>query len=147
MAQPIYSSKTSGNKAIEPDQLNPIIDAILDGKYSWACYLLLRYAGYNPVHYLPYRTYRRLVKENEQASQEENDATHASHPNRQSSGIKLNSKYSGKSLSQISDLPYLEDVSEKQAQIRGSGANPGLLSNSLQMEWVRSKIQGFLSLN
>ncbi|NEQ28069.1 MAG: HetP family heterocyst commitment protein, partial [Microcoleus sp. SIO2G3] len=29
---------------------------------SWACVLILRSAGYNPLHYLPYRTYARLVK-------------------------------------------------------------------------------------
>lgn len=48
----------------DQEQLAPIIEAIIDGKYSWACVLLLRLAGYNPLHYIPYRTYNRLLKEN-----------------------------------------------------------------------------------
>lgn len=46
------------------EQFNQVLDAILDGKYSWACVLMLRFAGYNPQHYLPYRTYQRLMKGN-----------------------------------------------------------------------------------
>lgn len=46
------------------DQLEQVLMAIVDGKYSWACVLILRYAGYNPAHYLPYRTYKRLIKDN-----------------------------------------------------------------------------------
>lgn len=64
----IPSSNPSVNKAVNPEQLSHIIEAILDGKYSWACVLLLRSAGYNPLLYIPYRTYNRLVKENAQIS-------------------------------------------------------------------------------
>ena len=46
------------------EQFNQIIEAIMDGKYSWACVLILRFAGYNPPDYLPDRTYRRLIKAN-----------------------------------------------------------------------------------
>ncbi len=46
------------------EQFTQVIEAILDGKYSWACLLILRFAGYNPLHYIPYRTFNRLVKEN-----------------------------------------------------------------------------------
>jgi hypothetical protein len=45
------------------DQFCQIIDAILNGKYSWACLLLLQFTGYNPLHYIPYRTYNRLMKD------------------------------------------------------------------------------------
>jgi hypothetical protein len=48
------------------EQFEQILAAILSGKYSWACLLILRFAGYNPLHYLPYRTYRRLIKNNNQ---------------------------------------------------------------------------------
>lgn len=41
-----------------------VIDAILNGKYSWACVLVLKNAGYEPGHYIPYRTLNRLIKEN-----------------------------------------------------------------------------------
>ena len=49
---------------ISTNQLNEITAAILDGKYSWACVLMLKFAGYNPLHYIPYRTYHRIVKDN-----------------------------------------------------------------------------------
>lgn len=51
-------------KTIDLEELNSIVAAILAGKYSWACVLFLRYLGYNPMHYIPYRTYNRLLKEN-----------------------------------------------------------------------------------
>jgi hypothetical protein len=46
------------------DQFNSVVEAIVEGKYSWACVLILRFAGYNPLHYIPYRTYKRLLKDN-----------------------------------------------------------------------------------
>lgn len=49
---------------IQHEQIDKIVAAILAGKYSWACVLLLRFIGYNPLHYLPYTTYIRLIKEN-----------------------------------------------------------------------------------
>ena len=49
---------------IDQKQSEQIVGAILSGKYSWACVLLLRFIGYNPLHYLPYTTYIRLLKEN-----------------------------------------------------------------------------------
>ncbi|NEP49837.1 MAG: HetP family heterocyst commitment protein, partial [Moorea sp. SIO3C2] len=30
------------------EQLNQVIEAIISGKYSWACVLILRFSGYNP---------------------------------------------------------------------------------------------------
>lgn len=60
-----YSSQNQRDKAMSEEQFNQVIDAILSGKYSWACVLILRFAGYNPLHYIPYRTYNRLVKDNE----------------------------------------------------------------------------------
>lgn len=46
------------------EQLNQVIEAIISGKYSWACVLILRFSGYNPLQYMPYRTYNRLIKQN-----------------------------------------------------------------------------------
>ncbi len=45
-------------------QVEEVIKAILARKYSWACVLILRFHGYDPVDYMPYRTYIRLLKEN-----------------------------------------------------------------------------------
>jgi hypothetical protein len=85
---------------IKPEQLDEIISAILAGKYSWACFLLLRCTGYNPLDYIPYRTSNRLLKENSQ--------------------IGKSSKSETKSvLSKISDLDHLELVRDKQVGVGG----------------------------
>jgi hypothetical protein len=57
-----YNSQTS--KKINTEQIEQIVKAIIAGKYSWACVLILRFAGHNPIDYIPYRTYIRLLKNN-----------------------------------------------------------------------------------
>lgn len=54
----------SVNKQIKTEQIEQIIKAIISGKYSWACVLMLQFSGYDPVDYIPYRTYIRLLKNN-----------------------------------------------------------------------------------
>ncbi len=61
------STSTSSEQVMTNEQLNQVVEAIIAGKYSWACVLVLRFSGYNPLHYIPYRTYNRLIKENSQA--------------------------------------------------------------------------------
>jgi hypothetical protein len=58
------SSPPQSGRAMTPDQLNQVLEAIVDGKYSGACILMLRFVGYNPLDYIPYRTYARIMKEN-----------------------------------------------------------------------------------
>ncbi|MFQ4136132.1 HetP family heterocyst commitment protein [Nodosilinea sp. PGN35] len=58
------ASLTATSRAMSAEQFDQVVKAIVEGKYSWACVLILRCAGYNPAHYLPYRTYKRLIKEN-----------------------------------------------------------------------------------
>ncbi|TAF10996.1 MAG: heterocyst formation protein HetP [Nostocales cyanobacterium] len=62
----VSSSPANFENLITPEELNQIIEAIADGRYSWACVLILRFIGYNPLHYIPQRTYSRLMKENSQ---------------------------------------------------------------------------------
>ncbi|BAT54213.1 heterocyst formation protein HetP-like protein [Nostoc sp. NIES-3756] len=57
-------SNSENVKKINNEQVDQIIKSIIAGKYSWACVLLLRYSGYNPIDYIPYRTYIRLIKNN-----------------------------------------------------------------------------------
>jgi hypothetical protein len=38
-------------KAVSPDQFDQVVKAILEGKYSWACVLMLQFVGYDPAHY------------------------------------------------------------------------------------------------
>ena len=68
MNQTFFASDTKIDKVMTEEQFNQIVAAILGGKYSWACVLILRFAGYNPLHYLPYRTYKRLMKDNAQSN-------------------------------------------------------------------------------
>jgi hypothetical protein len=64
----MHQTNTSYNpqnaKKINTEQIEQIIKAIIAGKYSWACVLILRFSGYNPIDYIPYRTYIRLLKNN-----------------------------------------------------------------------------------
>lgn len=46
------------------EELEQIVKAVSVGKYSWACVLILRFSGYNPLEYIPSRTYIRLMKNN-----------------------------------------------------------------------------------
>ncbi len=95
--------KSQQEKTMSEEQFNQIIDAILSGKYSWACVLLLRSAGYNPLHYIPYRTYNRLMKEHG--------------PNRPAKTQDI------KQRTKISDLAYLEPVAEKCSAVSGGSRN------------------------
>ena len=97
MLQKASSSKL--DKAMDPEQFDQIVDAILAGKYSWACILILRFAGYNPLHYMPYRTYIRVTKDNCPG----NDSR-PNHPQE--------SSVTSSSSTKISDLNYLEDVDQ-----------------------------------
>ena len=65
MFRQISAQKSSQqDKSMTEQQFEEVVDAILAGKYSWACVLILRAGGYNPLHYIPYRTYNRLIKQN-----------------------------------------------------------------------------------
>ena len=67
--------QSSENKVMNPDQFERVMTAIVEGRYSWACVLILQFAGYNPAHYIPYRTYKRLIKSNRTVSRSENAVT------------------------------------------------------------------------
>ncbi len=110
-----YSYNTSKiAKTLSEEQFEQILDAILSGKYSWACVLILRFAGYNPLHYIPYRTYNRLTKDN--------------HSNRQSPSqtVPVESSLKTKTsanVTQIRDLTYLEPIPEVGHGVSGGCRN------------------------
>lgn len=126
-------SATQTKPSIKPEQLTDIIEAIVDGKYSWACFLLLRGAGYNPCDYLPYRTYHRLVKENSAIGSDSEPETRQSSLNREASVKKSNCKDSVKQVRNIKDLPYLEKVDDESRQVQGGYSQSA----------VFSRLQGF----
>jgi hypothetical protein len=104
-----------------PEKLDQIIDAIVDGKYSWACVLLLRSHGLNPLHYIPYRTYNRLQKENIQAKKQP-----AVQPESMAHAILSSSmahlyKKQERGVTVIHDLPHMETAA--QSKIRGGAVS------------------------
>ncbi|MFN6518967.1 MAG: HetP family heterocyst commitment protein [Nostoc sp. CreGUA01] len=66
MNQDFPDSHEASNKKFNfnHEESEEIIKAVRDGKYSWACLLMLRFSGYNPLEYIPSRTYIRLMKNN-----------------------------------------------------------------------------------
>jgi len=100
------NSASKLDKAMNPEQFSQVVDAILEGKYSWACVLILRFAGYNPCHYIPRRTYNRLVKENLQAQQQRGSIT----------ATQTTSAHRDR----VPDLAYLEEaLNDQYTQIKG----------------------------
>lgn len=119
MTQHVNFSNSQFNKPISSEQLNQIVEAILDGKYSWACVLLLRCAGYNPLQYIPYRTYNRLMKDNTHVEKPIQSKTVSINKNRQETTARSDEKSLQKGLNQISDLAYLEEVDEQNMKLKG----------------------------
>jgi hypothetical protein len=105
------------DRVMQPEQFMQVLDAILSGKYSWACVLILRFAGYNPLHYIPYRTYNRIVKDNHTSGSPSGSPS--------SKGSPQSTSSHGSGLKIVRDLNYLEDqVPTCSAQVKG-GARVG----------------------
>lgn len=116
------------DRVMESKQFDRIVEAILAGKYSWACVLILRFAGYNPLHYIPYRTYNRLIKNNSQRKT----------LNQLQKGEVLCDRSQGpksldRSSSKIGDLSYLEVVSLEERRVQGGNRI------HLPIDWDRSE--------
>jgi hypothetical protein len=88
------------DRTMSEEQFCQVVDAILNGKYSWACLLILRFSGYNPLHYIPYRTYNRLMKENKALEQEKR------HQECEKSLV-------------VDNLPHIHMLESRQEQVRG----------------------------
>lgn len=126
------------DKKLPPEQFDQVVEAILAGKYSWACVLMLRFAGYNPLHYIPYRTYNRLLKENSHVSrsnqqQNENIKIAKISPDKKSERQMT----SASCLSKIKDLAYLEVVGKKKRETRGGNLD----------QWLTTQVHEYESTN
>ncbi|MEL6929243.1 MAG: HetP family heterocyst commitment protein [Cyanobacteria bacterium J06600_6] len=106
------SADSQLNKVMTNEQFNQVVDAILSGKYSWACLLILRFSGYNPLHYIPYRTYNRLMKTNSSSEKQPVDMTAKLKGSKAKADQEKNSR-------QLQDLYYLEDADHQSAEIKG----------------------------
>ncbi len=112
MLQKFDTSNSYPKTAINAEQLDEIVGAILAGKYSWACFLLLRCTGYNPLDYIPYRTYNRLIKENCLSDKSRKQEVSPMKTDNSNSETKS-------AINKIGDLDYLEVVRDKQVGVRG----------------------------
>lgn len=125
------------NKSINPEQFDQVVEAILAGKYSWACVLMLRFAGYNPLHYIPYRTYNRLLKENSHVSRSNTNTQSNENPKvaKLPSEKRPTDRVTPTScLSKIKDLAYLEVVG-RQSEIRGGS-----------QQWLKTQVEKYQSM-
>jgi len=119
MTQQILGPNTKLGKTLNPDEFDQILAAILDGKYSWACVLLLRSSGYNPGGYIPYRTYYRLLRENCQFSIQNRRQTDSISTDTKRLETASNGTSSQKCLSRFTDLSHLEVINQQHSQISG----------------------------
>jgi hypothetical protein len=140
MNQDITNISHKLNKPINPEQLDQVVEAILAGKYSWACVLMLRFAGYNPLHYIPYRTYNRLLKENTQQIRSNQQHNENLQIVKSSSEKRSEGNLSPSCLSKIKDLAYLEVVGKHQTEIRGRGLDQQLGTQIQEHQSIKSEL-------
>jgi len=119
MNNQISFSNSKMNKVMTTEQFEEIVEAILNGKYSWACVLILRFAGYNPLHYIPYRTYNRLIKENCQIGKPSQPETDNMKTKNKSSQTLPNVAAAAGCLNEFKDLAYLEAMDKQKTHHRG----------------------------
>ncbi|MGQ9872620.1 HetP family heterocyst commitment protein [Leptodesmis sp.] len=108
------NSLAKRNKVMSPEQFNQVVEAITEGRYSWACVLILRFAGYNPVYFIPYRTYSRLVNENQylkKASEQRQPAGFST--------VSIGDLSTLQSLNPEKNLTSLETVAQSEANLYG----------------------------
>jgi hypothetical protein len=110
-------SQRHGNVSDKEQAFADVIAAISEGKYSWACVLMLRASGYNPLHYMPYRTYNRIIKANLKLGSGRL-GQRLSPPSSEGSSAKASCDYA------IADLPHLEPTPEKETVRGGRGVAP-----------------------
>lgn len=116
MYQNTNPNRSQFNQVMTDEQFNQVVEAIMSGKYSWACLLILRFAGYNPLHYIPYRTYNRLMKTNIEPTAKPSSVSTQFHT---SSKDKLQHK----SAHNIQDLNHLEEINCQSAKVKGGKNN------------------------
>ncbi|NEP32160.1 MULTISPECIES: HetP family heterocyst commitment protein [Moorena] len=97
-------------KTLDPEKISLIEEAIRDRKYSWACVLMLRYLGLNPLEYIPSRTYCRLRRDNEKMDSL-NPAT--------TDSLKQDREDAQKCLRNIKDLDYAKPLDSRSQLVQG----------------------------
>lgn len=120
MYQNLNYSDSKLDRVMTEEQFNQIVEAIISGKYSWACLLILRFSGYNPLHYIPYRTYNRLMKINREQKPRSEEHTTVADRSR-----SVSAKSTRKSSTKLRDLCCLEEIDRPSKSVKGGkGALP-----------------------
>jgi hypothetical protein len=115
------------------EQFNQVVDAILAGKYSWACVLILRFAGYNPLHYIPYRTYNRLMKENGPTANKRK----SEHSYPQSCPNSSTPQGAAKNITDLNHLEELEEREDEPCRVRGGDQFSNFVGLSSVLDFIR----------
>ncbi|MEH1816696.1 MAG: HetP family heterocyst commitment protein [Nostoc sp.] len=126
MNQDLAGISSNLDKTVKAQQFDKVVEAILAGKYSWACVLMLRFGGYNPLHYIPYRTYNRLLKENSQADRTKQQQSENLKMLKHTHNSQSDNNVSSSCLSKIKDVAYLEVVRKQKAEIRAGSLDQRL---------------------
>lgn len=113
------STSRNRSKVMSSDQFSQVVTAISEGRYSWACVLILRFAGYNPVHFIPYRTYSRLLKENRMLSVSQEGQIHQEQADKSYTIAAPTRLTASKCVTQINELPHLETLSNQEVNLQG----------------------------
>lgn len=113
MTRSFSTTNTNFDKIISSEQFDQILEAILEGKYSWACALMLSSTGYNPLQYIPYRTYNRLIKQNRQSRERQEQRLE------HSSRKKHSSSRSSSCSVRVRDLDYAETIRNRETKVGG----------------------------
>lgn len=141
MNQDIAGITSNLDKTVKAQQLDKVVEAILAGKYSWACVLMLRFAGYNPLHYIPYRTYNRVLKENSNASRTNQQQSENLKMLKQANDSISDSNVSSNCLSKIKDLAYREVVGKQKTEIRGGNLDQRLVQQVNDHQSMKSQLK------
>ena len=120
MNQDIAGSGNNLEPKIHPEQLDQVVEAILAGKYSWACVLMFRFVGYNPMHYIPYRTYNRILKENARTGRSNTQNNETLKIAKPTTEKRSESNLASSCLSKIKDLAYMEVGGKQKADARAN---------------------------
>ncbi|AFY99237.1 HetP family heterocyst commitment protein [Calothrix sp. PCC 6303] len=122
---------SSFEKKANREQFDQVVEAILAGKYSWACVLMLRFSGYNPLHYIPYRTYNRLLKENSTSKKSNQQLHDEINKIKTTSDKSSENRLAAACLNKIKDLAYMEVGGQKKNKSRNSGTWEDWLSTQI----------------
>ena len=139
--QDIAGISSNLDKTVKAQQFDKVVEAILAGKYSWACVLMLRFAGYNPLHYIPYRTYNRLLKENSKPSRTNQQQSENIKILKHANDALSESNVSSSCLTKIKDRAYLEVVGKQKTEIRGGSLDQRMAHQINDHQSMKSQIK------